>query len=177
MYYCTYTDPGNAPTDLPPILLDVKVFTIADKYMIETLKGVARKKFQEHCTGEWATSEFATAVEEIYATCLDDETMKDIVISTAKAHIKEYLDGADDHIDIRTAMKEIPAFSADILAKLGETDFKVTAGDLKVTRHRCGQCGCEFPLGHSDSYPNMRFSCPNGHYANNTYSWWSSYPA
>lgn len=118
MYYGTYTDPGNAPTDLPPILLDVKVFKIADMYLVETLKDVALKKFRKHCSKDWATTDFAAAIQEIYSTNLDDDSMKTIAVNIAREHIKDYSDNEEAYKDIRLALQEIPKFAAHVLLEV-----------------------------------------------------------
>ena len=124
MYHGTYVEPGNAPTDLHPVMLDVKMFTIADKYLIKPLKDVASNKFAAHSIDSWKMPEFARAVKELYESGVKDCTLKAVAIATVKEHAKELLSKKDDYPDVHKALRETPEFGADVLNILADgSDF------------------------------------------------------
>jgi hypothetical protein len=173
MYHGSYVDPGNAPQDIAPILLDVRMFIIADKYFIKPLKSVTRAKFAQHCADEWKSADFALAIREIYATELSDTSVKDIAIKTIREHTGEFFTDRDTYEGIHKAMRDIPAFGADVLGELAATKYDF--GNLLKWKLKCPNCQSDFYVGVPAANSNFRFSCPKGDNINQTISWWSSY--
>ena len=180
MYHGNYGDTGNALTDLTPIVLDVGMFTIADKYFIGPLKALAKARFVETCASEWKTEAFAQAVREIYTTSLEDTAMKDVVIDTIKVNGGEFLKDKDDFKGINQVMRDIPIFGVDVLAVLWavKLDRSGEGGSGENPREykwlfRCPGCGILFgrliPLGEDSS-----FAFPRSHHRN-SFSWWVDY--
>ena len=176
MYHGSYTDPGNAPDDIPPILLDIRMFIIADKYFVKPLKSVSRVKFTQHCAEEWKSADFALAVREIYATELNDESVKDIALKTIREHTGDFFADRDTYEEINRATRDVPAFGADVLAKLAAAkhDFG-DEGSMMKWRLKCPDCKSDFYVGVPAGNPNFKFSCPRGENWNQPISWWSGF--
>jgi hypothetical protein len=84
MYHFDYFDEGR---DTPPLLLDLKLFMLADKFFVEPLKAMARQKLFLRCKEDWHTEFFTDAIQLAY--CPDE---------TYPAEIKKIiLDVVDDH--------------------------------------------------------------------------------
>lgn len=65
LYHFNFVDSDFAPATIPPIVFNVRVHSIADKYDIPDLGKLAADKFLVRCRAEWKTAEFAKAVEEV----------------------------------------------------------------------------------------------------------------
>ena len=186
LYHGTYGDAGNATTDLPSILLDVKVFVIADKYFVEPLKAVACRKFGEHCKDEWKTADFAQAVQELYESGVEDKSLKDVALAAVRIHAKDLLTKNGEFPDIHKAMRETPAFGADVLTDLTaasnafSTDIDRPTATSETLREmyrwtfRCPNClstfSVDIPLGSS-----VEFGCPKGHSRDESFFFWKKY--
>jgi hypothetical protein len=182
MYHGTYGDAGIAITDLPSIILDVKMFVLADKYFIEPFKAVACAKFAEHCESKWKTGDFARAVQELYESGVEDRGLKDVAVTCVRAHAKEMLVKKDDYPDISRAMRETPDFGADGITELATAshyftttiDRKADDSPVLETAYRwtfaCPKCSSTFsldiPVGDS-----FTFNCPQGHHQKSFAEW------
>jgi len=58
-------DDCAGPDDVEPIIRDVRMFAIADKYFIAPLKTLAAEKFAKRAELEWNTDHFANAIAEV----------------------------------------------------------------------------------------------------------------
>ena len=113
-YNFDYPDPTNGQNDVPPIVLDVQMYIIADKYFIEPLKQLAIQKFENRAKLEWDTDAFADAVGEAYdSTAEGSNPLKRIAISTVKKHSKELLDESKGYTHFLKILSTTPAFGAD----------------------------------------------------------------
>ena len=175
MYHGNYGDAGNALTDLPSIVLDVKMFTIADKYLIEPLTALAKARFVENCASEWKTEAFAQAVREIYTTSLEDTAMRDVVINAMKANGCEFLRDRDEFKGLNQVMRDIPIFGVDVSAVLWAVKLDRNGENPREDTElfRCPRFGNIFGktilLGEDFS-----FSCSRWHHPNR-FSWWVDY--
>lgn len=187
MYHGTYVDPGNAPTDMPPILLDVRMFIIADKYFVESLKRLACLKFSARCEGDdWRSPDFATAVTELYESGVEDDSVRRVVVATIRDQATDLLMKAAEYPDIHKVMRETPAFGADVVVALTSVLSAVSGGSVERSHalsklaeeykqgFSCPECCATFslyiPVGESIS-----FGCPKGHHGGKSYTWWAKH--
>ncbi|WPH05109.1 Hypothetical protein R9X50_00801000 [Acrodontium crateriforme] len=69
------------------ILLHTRVYALAEKYDIPSLKEVAKTKFETAMACFFDSPELADAIEEVYCTTIDsDRGLRDIVMEAFKAH-------------------------------------------------------------------------------------------
>jgi hypothetical protein len=86
-------DSDAASVDLEPnfsgahLTIHAKVYAIAEKYGIQALKSLAKKKFAIQMAYHWESAEFPEAIQEAYETTVDsDRGLRDVVISTFRAY-------------------------------------------------------------------------------------------
>ena len=92
LYYFYHFDYDDAKegSSVQPIILDLHLFVIADKYFIKPLQEMAKDKFLYRANSEWGSTAFADAVQDIYAMEAESATMlKWIVLDIVKEHAAE----------------------------------------------------------------------------------------
>lgn len=100
------------PTHLTPILFHIRVYAIADKYDIPTLKLRAQEKFNNVIMNFLKTDEFARVIAEIYSTTVPtDRGLRDKVVELAYVYRRELLDKKSFvHV-----LEETAGFAADLV--------------------------------------------------------------
>lgn len=69
------------------LLLHTRVYALAEKYDIPSLKEVARRKFEIAMACHYDSPEFADAVEEVYCSTIDSERgLRDVVLQAFRNH-------------------------------------------------------------------------------------------
>ncbi|KAK3676934.1 hypothetical protein LTR78_003139 [Recurvomyces mirabilis] len=128
LYTHKYGDEGNSQSDTSPMSLDIRVFTIADKYFIEPLKVYAASKFQPRTTGEWKSPEFAQAIEELYtAGPPTDRSLRNMVLSVVRDNVDELYGNKDQYAAFHKIISSIGDFAADVAESLARpTSFPRT---------------------------------------------------
>ncbi|CAD6444460.1 6a6c280b-755d-4884-8bd3-fc363dc20355 [Sclerotinia trifoliorum] len=86
--------PEAIPVSLPSsLLLNAKVYIIADKYMIPALKSLACEKCSKSLEEHWNTPEFSATAELLWEnTPSSDMLLRDSVVATAASNIDVLLD-------------------------------------------------------------------------------------
>lgn len=65
--YEEYSEPRQ-PNNAAAMMFSIRVYNIANKYLINPLKQIATKNFRRHALAEWQTAAFPEAVAEVYKT-------------------------------------------------------------------------------------------------------------
>lgn len=74
-------------TDDSHLLLHTKVYALAEKYDIPSLKNLAQRKFEMAMACFYDSPEFADAIEEVYCSTLDnDRGLRDVVLQAFRSH-------------------------------------------------------------------------------------------
>ncbi|KAK5004462.1 hypothetical protein LTR28_008873 [Elasticomyces elasticus] len=74
-------------TDDSHLLLHTRVYALAEKYDIPSLKALARRKFEMAMACYYDSPEFADAIEEVYCSTIDpDRGLRDVVIQAFRSH-------------------------------------------------------------------------------------------
>ena len=69
------------------LVLHTRVYALAEKYDIPSLKQLARGKFEMAMACYYDSPEFADAIEEVYCSTIDsDRGLRDIVLEAFKSH-------------------------------------------------------------------------------------------
>lgn len=69
------------------LVMHTKVYALAEKYDIPSLKQLAKRKFEMEMACNFDSPEFADAIEEVYCSTVDsDRGLRDIVLETFKCH-------------------------------------------------------------------------------------------
>jgi len=74
-------------TDESNLLTHSRVYALAEKYDIPSLKDVARAKFEIAMACFYDSPEFADAIDEVYCTTIDtDRGLRDVVLQAFRNH-------------------------------------------------------------------------------------------
>lgn len=69
------------------LVLHTRVYSLAEKYDIPSLKQLAKTKFEMAMACYYDSPEFAEAIEEVYCTTIDsDRGLRDVVLQAFKSH-------------------------------------------------------------------------------------------
>lgn len=166
LYNFDYGDFGNSQGDVPALVLDVRMFIIADKYNVAPLLELAVTKFKERCEQEWMKPEFGEAALELYSIGLDHNTsLRDVIVGTINKHASEVLDPdrKSEFSKLHEVMEQTE-LGAHVAARLAS----------RVCTYKCPKtnCGRVFQVSVA-AYCN--FSCPNKCY-NQDETWWEQQP-
>lgn len=119
LYTLDYSD-NVSPIKLPPgheraiesasLLVNAKVYIVADKYELDTLKKLASDKFNRFLPcGIWNSSDFTESARLVYENTMEtDRMLRDIIVQTASINVKALLDRGEfvellkDHGDLAT---------------------------------------------------------------------------
>lgn len=156
MYTFDYDASGGAEHSSSPMVFNVRVYSIADKYDVPALKSQAKQKFETTVETCWDMDDFPYAVAQVYnSTPSVDRDLRKVVVDVACKHINELLLKQG----FRDVLEETVGFASDIAQLLAKSQNK----------YRCPKCGrqweAELPAGGS-------YYCIycGGHYSN-----WASY--
>jgi len=84
--YDSYSDDDESD-DESYLLLHTRVYALAEKYDIPSLKQLARSKFEMAMACHYDSPDFAEAIEEVYCSTIDsDRGLRDIVLEAFKSH-------------------------------------------------------------------------------------------
>ncbi|KAL4973725.1 BTB/POZ domain protein [Aspergillus desertorum] len=134
MYGFNYDSSGSDQGRISPMLFNVKVYQIGDKYGIPNLKEQAKEKFAASIKTCWVMDDFPVAIASAYSTTpSSDRGLRDLLVSTCLEHILELLENED----FRQVLRETLGFAADLVEN--RNHFTATS-----TRYRCPHCGKEW---------------------------------
>ena len=98
------------------LLLHTRVYALAEKYDIPSLKELARGKFEMAMACYYDSPEFAEAIEDVYCSTIDsDRGLRDIVLEAFKSHPQ-----LANTQDVFTVIQETPSLAFEL--------FKVERG-------------------------------------------------
>ena len=144
-YKFDYNEEGNTDDQgtIPPIVFNVHVHTIADKYDIPNLLKLAALRFKERAQLEWNSAEFADAVELVYENCTTvNKELRDTIVSVATEHAKA-LSGRDSGARFREVAGSVPALGLALWSKQA-ADAERASVKLRVTGYACPNVNCHW---------------------------------
>ncbi|CAG8265744.1 unnamed protein product [Penicillium nalgiovense] len=102
----------NQPPQMCPLLFNVKVYAIADKFEVEYLKTQAKLTFVTLAQDYWNSDEFLTAAFEVYTTTPKlDRGLRDVVVAVCQKHRKELR----ERKAFEKLVEETPGLATDIV--------------------------------------------------------------
>ena len=103
------------------INFDVKVFTTADKYLIEALQAVAADKFLTKARAHWEGSDFIEAIIELYIHgSRRGSVLHKAALSVIVEHTRDFYGERETYASFHSTLKDIPALARDVNAALAE---------------------------------------------------------
>ncbi|CAK1364372.1 unnamed protein product [Cercospora beticola] len=117
------------------MVFQVRVHTIANKYGLSKLSALAESKFLSIAKGSWASSGFATAIEEMYT--VTPGTKKELQYIAIKIAV-EYADIllGDEWSSFARLSRRLPAFAFDLSRELMARKAKKTESAEKKTTEK-----------------------------------------
>jgi hypothetical protein len=98
------------------LVLHTKVYALAEKYDIPSLKQLAKRKFEMEMACYFDSPDFAEAIEEVYCSTIDsDRGLRDVVLEALKNHPQLANTG-----DVYTVIERTPSLKCEL--------FKVAHG-------------------------------------------------
>ena len=133
MYGFDYDSSGSDHSRVSPMLFNVNVYQVADKYGVPNLKERAKEKFEKIIETCWEMDDFPLTITEAYSsTPKTDRGLRDPFIRTALKHI-EHLLKTEDFVQV---LEETVGFSADIF------QYSISQStNPSLTKYRCSNCG------------------------------------
>lgn len=140
MYRFDYDCSGNALERVSPMLFDVSVYSIADKYDIPALRIRAKEKFAAAVRTCWQMDDFPSVIAEVYgSTPSSNRSLRDTVIDVTQKHIKALMEKGE----FVRVLKETSEFAADVTGYMVQKGMG--AGDTTArTRYSCPSCRNEW---------------------------------
>ena len=112
LYTLDYCDTPYHNGGLPSFLVHAKVWVIAEKYNIHSLKTLANKKFQAKVKHGWEDDGFDLASKEIYISTPEaDHNLKDLVCNVTQESVEVLL----RQPDFRALLLEVNEFTLEVL--------------------------------------------------------------
>ncbi|KAK3646240.1 hypothetical protein LTR56_008591 [Elasticomyces elasticus] len=131
---------GEETHGFSPIVFDVHIHNIADKYDLPGLTVLAVASFKENAEAEWDNGAFVEAARVVYTEAADrEQQLKDVVLSVAHAHASSLTREQQDEKQAFFKMAcTVPALGTALWKEGSKTQEEYV---------RCpGGCGWRFPL-------------------------------
>lgn len=134
-YGFNYDSSGSDQGRTSPMLFNVKVYQIGDKYGIPKLKAQAKEKFSVAITTCWEMDDFPIAIASAYSTTSSaDRGLRDLLVSTSLEHISDLL----KNDDFKQVLRETLGFAADLVQSQDHPVSTVT--------YQCPSCSMDWSL-------------------------------
>lgn len=157
MYGFDYDSSGSEHSRASPMLFNVKVYQIADKYVVPQLKQKAKEKFETIVQTCWKMDDFPVAIAEAY-TCTPktDRGLREPLVKISMDHMDELLK-KDAFVDV---LENTIGFSSDLATVLAKR--KVV--NPKAKGYRCPSCSSKWMVDTSNGQ-NVTYciGCGNSH--------------
>ncbi|KAK3659701.1 hypothetical protein LTR56_001064 [Elasticomyces elasticus] len=118
MYTFDYDESSNPDsTEMPQLVFDVYVLTLADKYDMPDLAQLATTKFGERAQSEWYNKAFAAAAALVFTTGTSvDAQLRRIVVTVAVLNSADLnMEGIGDHF--QKVVSSVPALGSALWRK------------------------------------------------------------
>ncbi|KAF7196274.1 hypothetical protein HII31_02341 [Pseudocercospora fuligena] len=171
IYRCEYNDAEpkmGSKEDMPPILFNLEVTVIADKYDLPELRSLALEKFMVRAQTDWRSHGFAMAVRAMYKMDSSIYTpFRECSVKVCVENAREIFSGetGGDHVEsLLEAIRSIPSLGADLAQSLLQTQStqsrlnRVARSDDR--RYECVSCGDSFVMRDVAEIANASFHCP-----------------
>ncbi|KAM3068339.1 hypothetical protein ACMFMG_009478 [Clarireedia jacksonii] len=135
MYTFDYNASGGAKSSSSPMVFNAKVYSIADKYEVLSLKSHAKQKFETTVDTCWDMDDFPHAITEVYnSTPSVDQGLRKVVVDAACKHIDQLLSKQE----FRDVLEGTEGFAPDVTQTLAMCQRQSkTSSQVK---YRCPNC-------------------------------------
>jgi len=155
------------------MLLDARVYAIADKYLIPDLRALAATRFEEGAQSQWSTPNFADAIDELYTErFVDNRKLREVVVEAVRNHATELFGGNQAYekfVEVHDRTGEFSAACSKALALNMPRGSQATPG---IT-YRCANSRCDMRFT-THGEPEY-LTCPGSCGAVRHMDWWRQY--
>lgn len=110
MYENEYDSSGNNDAQVSPMLFDVMVYQVADKYGVAALKKVSKGKFDRAASICWEMDDFPHVITHVYSSS-ECEELRDTIAQISHEHIDKLI----VKNNFFRVLQETSGFAADIV--------------------------------------------------------------
>ncbi|CEI62036.1 unnamed protein product [Fusarium venenatum] len=132
MIYFTYHLNYDIPNGSSAMVFNAKMYQIADKYAMSTLKTFAQGKFSTSIKQDWEEGEFPDTISLVYtSTPSTDRELRDIAVITSLNNLSILI----DRDDFKTELASNADFAIDIIRFQGNESWnhqRYTSADAEV---------------------------------------------
>lgn len=115
MYGIDYDSSGNELGRISPMIFNVRLYQVADKYFVPRLKQRAKEKFGQIARTCWEMDDFPVAIAEAYhCTRKDDRDLRELLVQVSRDHIVELMNSER----FCSVLEETVGFAADLVISL-----------------------------------------------------------
>lgn len=158
MYGFDYDSSGSDDSRTSPMLFNVKVYQIADKYVIPHLKQRAQEKFETIVATCWQMDDFPATIAEAYkCTLKTDRGLRDPLVKASTEHIKEL----QKNDGFQNVLENTVGFATELALNLAQRNVPNSG-----TKYRCPSCSAQWITSNKQQY------CPG---CGSSYSNWKPY--
>ncbi|KAK0113072.1 hypothetical protein ONS95_014778 [Cadophora gregata] len=130
-YTGKYNEPINESKELHlQLQAQVLTYTLADKYDIPTLMGLAEKRFKSTLDQGPTPEEYLSVVSDVYTVPTPTNALRAIAVEYARIKFRDMMQSADLEF-LRALLQDVPEFAFDVLQLFVNAPL----------RGRCFSCG------------------------------------
>jgi hypothetical protein len=132
MYGIDYDSSGNELSRVSPMIFNVRLYQVADKYFVPQLKKRAKEKFGQIARTCWQMDDFPVAITEAYQyTRKDDRDLRELLVQISQDHVVELMKSER----FCSVLEETVGFAADLVISLSREK-----GSKKDHKQHCSRC-------------------------------------
>ncbi|KAI7289663.1 hypothetical protein KC343_g4719 [Hortaea werneckii] len=162
-------DYGTSQDTKWPLVFDIQVYAVADKYLLPNLKHLAATNFEQRAEKNWKSKDFETAVTDTYEYLLDsDGTLMQTMARIVSKHRKDLFHPVTGSLELKALAVRIPEFGSDVLRASIDAE-----GGSYCAKYRCPRCRKRFRI----KTGTYSFVCPNGCIGARTMKFWAQHKA
>ena len=153
MYTFDFDSSGNDLERMSPMLFDVEVYSLAEKYDVSPLKLLTQDKFRKAVETCWDMDDFAQTVVAVYSsTPSTDRGLRDTIAEVTRDHIATLL----EKCLFKEVLEVTAGFAADVIQLMASGSAK--------KKYRCPNCGSNWEAVIAPSTHYVCQNCRNGRY-------------
>ncbi|KAK5121820.1 hypothetical protein LTR85_004695 [Meristemomyces frigidus] len=139
-YTLDYSDLPKSRDSVCSAVFNVRVFTLAEKYLLVHLREHAAAKFAAAADRSWGSDGFTDAITEAYTTTADYEAqLKRGIMGVVLTHAKDLFDMDGEYHHFREMARHVPIFTAEVAELLSQRLDR----ESRMAVYRCQKPSCD----------------------------------
>ena len=155
LYHFDYSDTINEQGTSLPLVFNVHIHTIADKYDIPELLKLAAKKFSARAEVEWDTKALADAIRGVYTEAADpNRELRNTVLEVSSKHA--YALFRNEFEAFNEVAASVPSFAGELGARIAVPP----ESDRLKKKYGCRNGNCGFTFAVKELVQHQNYYCP-----------------